>query len=129
MNNLPTAREIRNVSLLLIGLQAISNRPTSLRDIMDGLYGSPDDYNEADRQGVCDEIAQILTTCHQLGWITDPYRVLHDPDGHPDGGTIMLTDIGDEKATTLRGAMEAMGLLTDRDIHDIFVQGQFRSAD
>jgi len=129
MRNLPTVREIRNVSLLLIGLQANSNRPTSLREIMESLYGSPNDYNEADRQGVCDEIAQILTTCHQLGWITDPYRALREPDAHPDGGTIMLTDIGDEKATTLRGAIEAMGLLTDRDFCDIFVRGEFRSAD
>lgn len=129
MRNLPAAREIRNMSLLLIGLQANSNRPTSLRQIMDGLYGSPDNYNEADRQGVCDEIAQILTTCHTCGWITNPYRGMREPDAHPDGGTIMLTDIGDEKATILRGAIEALGLLPDLNFRDIFERGESRSAD
>ena len=115
MNTPPNDRELRNVSAMLMAMQAAGNKPTSMRDLMFGLYGSPDDYSEVEAAACCDEIAQILTTCHQLGWITDPFRAMHEADG----GTIILTDIGDEKATALRDGLTAIGVPVDAWIAEL----------
>jgi hypothetical protein len=94
---------------MLMAMQAAGNKPTSMRDLMFGLYGSPNSYSEVEAAACCNEIAAILTTCHQLGWITDPFRAMHEADG----GTIILTDIGDEKATALRDGLTAIGVPVD----------------
>lgn len=114
--NLPTHREIRSMTVMLLALQATNNRPATLKELMEGLYGKPTDYSEDEAQGCADEMGQILTTCYRLGWITNPFLGMKNND--PEGGTIMLTDIGDEKATAIRTAMLVAGIPIDNLIAD-----------
>lgn len=116
MNNLPTAREIRNMTVMMLALQATNNRPSTIKELMDGLYGKPTDYSEEEAVACADELAQILTTCYRLGWITNPFLGMRN--NHPEGGTVMLTDIGDEKATAIRVAMEQAGIPIDTLLHE-----------
>ena len=96
LNNLP--RELEIMVAVMLTVQHCGNRPADLGDLMNGLYGRVSDHTEESQMDCTNEFARILARLFTLGWITRPMN-----------GTIILTDIGDEKATVLRKYYQATG--------------------
>ena len=91
--------QLQAVVVTLLTVQHCGNRPASIGQIMEGIYGDCRDMTTDQRIVACKEFARILARMHGLGWIT---RV-------DANGCIILTDIGDEKATVLKRFYEATG--------------------
>ena len=85
---------------LLLTIQHCGNRPACLGDLMAGLYGEADEYTPESQEECVDELATVLDRLYRMGWISRPVN-----------GKIILTDIGDEKATVLRNYFEAAGVI------------------
>ena len=83
----------------LLTIQHCGNRPASVGHLMDGIYGDCRDMTAQRAIVVCEEYARILSRMYTLGWIT---RV-------DANGCIILTDIGDEKASVLKRFYQATG--------------------
>ena len=96
LDNLPP--QLQAMVAIMLTVQYCGNRPADLGDLMHGLYGRMSDHTEESAIACCNEFARILTRLHSLGWISQPMN-----------GTIILTDIGDERATTLRQYYEGTG--------------------
>ena len=69
-------------------------------DLMVGLYGKKSDLTPDQQDECCQEFAAVMLRLFSLGWISDPTR-----------GDVILTDIGDERATCLRQYYEAVGTI------------------
>ena len=96
--NLP--RELQIMVGILLTVQHCGNRPADLGDLACGLYGEMSDHTPEGQEECVQELAAVLDRLYRMGWISRPLN-----------GHIILTDIGDEKATVLRQYYEAMGVI------------------
>jgi len=92
--------EVRTMIALLLTIQHCGNRPACLGDLMRGLYGEADEHTPESQEECVDELATVLDRLYRMGWISRPVN-----------GKIILTDIGDEKATVLRNYFQAAGVI------------------
>lgn len=99
-SNLP--RDFVQAMAVCITIQAFGNDPIHVQSIFDGLYGVGPNIGV----NTVGEFTALLGKMHRLGLITMPTKT----------GTVMLTDHGDEAATTFRGLWESAGVLDLSDL-------------
>lgn len=99
--NLP--RDFVQAAAVCITIQAFNNVPCHVQDIFDGLYG---DMADCDAEPVVREFTALLNKMLHTGLITVPR----------DDGTVILTDKGDEAATSFRELWEGGGIINISDL-------------
>lgn len=97
-SNLP--RDFVQAMAVCITIQAFGNAPCHVQSIFDGLYGSNTGANTVG------EFTALMEKMHHMGLITFPSKT----------GTVILTDHGDEAATSFRDLWEGSGVLDLSDL-------------
>ena len=97
--NLP--QDFVQAAAVCITIQAFDNTPCHVQDIYDGLYGDAVDPDAAKR-----ELSRMLARMVRTGLITMPSQ----------SGTVILTDKGDEAASTFRELWVGSGILDLSDL-------------
>ena len=98
--NLP--RDFVQAAAVCITAQAFGNEPIHVHSIFDGLYGMA--YTT--HKPTVDAFINLLHKMHAMGLISTV----------SDQGTLILTDKGDEAATTFRNLWEGAGVLDLTDL-------------
>jgi hypothetical protein len=99
-NNLP--RDFVQAMAVCITAQAFGNEPIHVHSIFDGLYGMACTTHKP----TVDAFINLLHKMHANGLISTV----------SDQGTLILTDKGDEAATTFRNLWEGAGVLDLTDL-------------
>lgn len=99
-NNLP--RDFVQAMAVCITIQAFGNDPIHVQSIFDGLYGIGPNIGV----NTVGEFIRLMERMHSRGLITMPTKT----------GTVMLTDHGDEAATTFRNLWQGAGVLDLTDL-------------
>jgi hypothetical protein len=97
--NLP--RDLVQAVAVCITIQSFDNIPCHVQAIYDGLYGDAADPDAAKHQ-----LTLLLARMIRVGLITMPSQ----------SGTVILTDKGDEAATTFRELWVGSGILDLSDL-------------
>ena len=97
--NLP--QDLVQAVAVCITIQAFDNVPCHVQAIYDGLYEDAADPDAAKR-----ELSRMLARMVRTGLITMPSK----------SGTVILTDKGDEAATTFRALWVGSGILDLSDL-------------
>jgi hypothetical protein len=98
--NLP--RDLVQAMAVCITIQAFGNDPIHVQSIFDGLYGVGPNIG----MNTVGEFTALMERMHSRGLITMPSKT----------GTVILTDTGDEAATTFRNLWEGAGVLDLSDL-------------
>ena len=98
--NLP--RDFVQAAAVCITAQAFGNEPIHVQSIFDGLYG----MDCTTHKPTVNAFINLLHKMHAMGLISTV----------SDQGTLILTDHGDEAATTFRNLWEGAGVLDLTDL-------------
>lgn len=99
LNNL--SPELQTMVCTLLAIHHCGNRPADVGNLMYGLYGPTASLTRAEQDSCAQEFAVVLSRLVHLGWITNMDA----------NGCVILTDLGEEKATVLREYYAAAGII------------------